>query len=104
MQTETIAGVELQFDDDGFLVDPSTWTEEVAKELATQLGITLTEDHWAAVKFAREDWADSGQSPTVRRVSTMAGIPTKQLYELFPKKPAKKLAFIAGTPKPVGCI
>ena len=104
MQTETIAGVEMHFDDEGFLVDPNTWSEAVATELASQLGIAMTEDHWAAVKFAREDWTETGVSPTVRRVSTMAGIPTKQLYELFPKKPAKKLAIIAGVPKPVGCI
>jgi len=31
-------------------------------------------------------------------------VPTKRLFELFPKKPAKKIAYLAGLPKPVGCV
>jgi tRNA 2-thiouridine synthesizing protein E len=37
-------------------------------------------------------------------VSTVAGIPTKDLFALFPKKPAKKMAYIAGLQKPAGCV
>jgi tRNA 2-thiouridine synthesizing protein E len=32
------------------------------------------------------------------------GFSTKEMFTLFPKKPAKKLAYIAGLPKPVGCV
>ena len=104
MQTETIAGIELQFDDEGFLIDPMKWTDDVGAELAKQIDISLTDDHWRVIKFARADFEESGESPTVRRVSTMADVSTKDLYQLFPKKPAKKLAFIAGIPKPKGCV
>jgi dissimilatory sulfite reductase related protein len=31
-------------------------------------------------------------------------VPIKELYQLFPKGPAKKAAKIAGIPKPRGCI
>ena len=48
-----------------------------------------------------EDWS---WRATVRRVSTLGGIPTKELFTLFPKKPAKKMAYIAGLPKPHGCV
>ena len=41
---------------------------------------------------------------TIRRVSTAGGVDTKTLFTLFPKKPAKKMAYIAGLPKPAGCV
>ena len=45
-----------------------------------------------------------GETATIRRVSTETGLTTKQLYQLFPKKPAKKMAYISGLPKPTGCV
>ena len=67
-------------------------------------GDTLTEDHWTVVKFAREDFAAKGEAPTLRRVSSGAGVPTKALFQLFPKKPAKKISYVSGLPKPKGCV
>ncbi|MFQ5629699.1 MAG: TusE/DsrC/DsvC family sulfur relay protein, partial [bacterium] len=40
----------------------------------------------------------------IRRLKKSGGIPTKELYELFPNGPAKKAARIAGLPKPKGCV
>jgi tRNA 2-thiouridine synthesizing protein E len=37
-------------------------------------------------------------------VSAQTGVPVKRLFELFPKKPAKKMAYVAGVPKPKGCV
>jgi tRNA 2-thiouridine synthesizing protein E len=45
-----------------------------------------------------------GETPTLRRMATAGGVTTKDMFELFPKKPAKKLAYVAGLPKPVGCV
>ena len=66
--------------------------------------IEMTDDHWQAVRFLRRDFPGQGETATLRRVSTVGGIPTKQLFGLFPKKPAKKMAYIAGLPKPRGCV
>ena len=104
MPTTTISGHEVQVDDEGFLTQYDEWSEPLGTELATSIGITLTDDHWAAIRFLREDFKAQGETPTLRRVTTVAGIPTKQLFVLFPKKPAKKMAYIAGLPKPVGCV
>jgi tRNA 2-thiouridine synthesizing protein E len=105
MASETLAGTEVQVDEEGFFVDPSTWTEEMAKELAAHVGVDeLNEDHWTVIKFCRTDFEAKGESPTLRRVSTEAGVPTKQLFQLFPKKPAKKMSYVAGVPKPKGCV
>ena len=105
MATETLAGTEVQVDDEGFFVDSSVWTEDMAAELASHVGVEeLTEDHWTVIKFCRTDFEAKGESPTLRRVSTEAGVPTKQLFQLFPKKPAKKMSYVAGVPKPKGCV
>jgi len=105
MATELIGGVELHVDDEGFMTDPSEWSEELAPTLAKEIGIDeLTDTHWTVIRFLREDFAKEGQTATLRRVSTMAGVPIKDLYQLFPKKPAKKMSYVSGLHKPVGCV
>lgn len=105
MTTTTIGGREVHVDDEGFMTDPAEWTEELAPMLAKQVGIDeMTPDHWVVIRFLRDDFAAQGETPTLRRISTVAEVPTKRLFELFPKKPGKKMAFVAGLPKPQGCI
>ena len=105
MATEFIAGTEVLVDEEGFFADPNEWTEEMAPELAAEVGIeSLTEDHWTVIKFARADYFENEDSPTLRRVTAGSGVPTKQLFQLFPKKPAKKISYVSGIPKPTGCV
>ncbi len=76
-----------------------------AKTLATNIGIgELTDDHWKVTTFLRSDFQDQGETATLRRVATIGGIPTKSLFQLFPKKPARKMSCVAGLQKPKGCI
>jgi tRNA 2-thiouridine synthesizing protein E len=104
MPVTAIAGRDIHVDDEGFLTVPDEWDDELAKQLAGQIGIELTDAHWKAIHFLRTDFAAQGETPTLRRVSVVGGIPTKELFALFPKKPAKKMAYIAGLPKPHGCV
>lgn len=105
MSTATIAGRTVNVNDEGFMTEYDEWNEEVGSELASMIGIDeMTDDHWAAIRFLRSDFADQGETATIRRVTKVGGIPTKQLFVLFPKKPAKKMAYIAGLPKPKGCV
>lgn len=105
MATEVIAGTEVLVDEEGFFLDPIQWTESLAPHLAAEVGLdALTEDHWTVIKFARADYLDRGDSPTLRRVASGSGVPTKQLFQLFPKKPAKKISYVSGIPKPTGCV
>ena len=104
MPTTTLAGHQIRVDDEGFLAEPGEWTEELAPVLAEQIGITLTEAHWEAIRFLRNDFRVQGQTAALRRIATVGGIPIKSLFQLFPQKPAKKLAYIAGLPKPYGCV
>jgi TusE/DsrC/DsvC family sulfur relay protein len=105
MPTVTIAGTTVEFDDEGFLVDPEQWTEAMVPELAATEGISeLTEDHWRVIKFMRAEYLEKGTGPTVRILGKTSGVPIKELYQLFPKGPAKVAAKLAGIPKPRGCI
>jgi tRNA 2-thiouridine synthesizing protein E len=104
MSTSTIAGKEVQINDEGFMTEYDEWSEEIGASLAGGIGIEMTDDHWAAIRFLRSDFVEQGETPTLRRVQTVGGIPTKQLFKLFPKKPAKKMAYVAGLPKPKGCV
>jgi tRNA 2-thiouridine synthesizing protein E len=105
MTTTTIAGREIHVDAEGFMTEYDEWDEPLAAQLAAQIGIAeLTPEHWKAIHFLRSDFITQGETPTLRRVTSLAGIPTKDLFVLFPKKPAKKMAYIAGLPKPHGCV
>ena len=104
MPVTTLAGRPIQVNDEGFLTDPTEWDDALAVELATAIGITLTEDHWKAIRFLRDDFAEQGETASLRRVSTRGEIPVKRLFALFPQKPAKKMAYVAGLPKPRGCV
>jgi TusE/DsrC/DsvC family sulfur relay protein len=104
MSDVMVAGRTIHVNEEGFMTDPTEWDEEIGEILASNIGIELTDAHWAAVKFARDDQASQGVTPTLRRLAQVGGVPTKEMFALFPKKPAKKLAYVAGLPKPVGCV
>ena len=104
MPVTTINGREVHVDDEGFLTEYDEWDEDLAKVLAKNIDIDLTDEHWKVLRFLRDDFKSQGETATTRRVQTVGGIPTKEQFTLFPKKPAKKMAYIAGLPKPHGCV
>lgn len=106
MATRTIAGKTVQVNDEGFMTNPAEWTREMAPELAQEEGIAeLTAAHWKVIDFCRESAKSlNGKSPTLRQITTGTGVQTKELFGLFPKGPAKKVARIAGLGKPEGCV
>ena len=105
MTTTTIAATEVELNDEGFFVRPEDWTEDMAPELARREGIDeLTDAHWTVLRFVRKEFLEKGTGPTVRVLGKSSGVSVKDLYQLFPKGPAKVAARIAGIPKPRGCI
>ncbi len=104
MPVATIAGADVAIDAEGFMTEFDEWTEDIGVFLAEQIGVELSERHWEVIRFVREDYKAQGETPTLRRVSTIGGVPTKELFQLFPKKPAKKMSYVAGVPKPKGCV
>ena len=104
MSTKQIAGATVEVNPEGFMTDPRQWTRDIAAELAQEEQIQLGEQHWKVIDFIRKDGEATGEPPTLRRITKLGGVTTKELYELFPGGPAKKAARIAGYPKPHGCI
>ena len=104
MTTTTIGGRAVHVDSEGYLTELSEWDEDLARALAAQIGITLTDAHLAVLRFLRDDYATTGQTATTRRVQAVGGFGVKEQFALFPQKPAKKMAYVAGLPKPHGCV
>jgi len=104
MPVTQLHGRQIHVDDEGFLTDYAEWDDDLGEVLASQIGVDLTEAHWKVIHFLREDFKSQGETATSRRVQTVGGIPIKEQFVLFPTKPAKKMAYIAGLPKPHGCV
>ncbi|HHH26871.1 MAG TPA: TusE/DsrC/DsvC family sulfur relay protein [Polyangiaceae bacterium] len=105
MPTATYANQQVELDDRGFFAHPEQWTEDMAEEIAAEVGIpSLTDRHWEVIRFMRKRWQETGDGPSVRLLGKLSGVPIKELYQLFPKGPAKLAARIAGIPRPRGCI
>ena len=105
MTVATIAMTDVELNNEGFFVHPEQWTEAMVPELARYDGIDeLTDAHWTVVRFMRNEYLTKGSGPTVRVLGKASGVSIKELYQLFPKGPARVAARIAGIPKPRGCI
>ena len=64
MATRTIAGVDVQINEEGFLTEPGEWNKEIAAELAKEEGIeALSEDHWKVIEFCRQSATENGSAP-----------------------------------------
>jgi dissimilatory sulfite reductase related protein len=105
MTTTLIADAPVDVDAEGFLTDPTQWNEQIAESIAAENGIPeLTDRHWLVVRFMRDRYLQTGTAPSIRSLGKESGVPIKELYELFPKGPAKLAAKVGGVPKPKGCI
>jgi TusE/DsrC/DsvC family sulfur relay protein len=105
MPTATYAGTTVEVNDEGFFTHPEQWRQDMAADIAHESGIdALTDRHWTVITQMRKEFAEKGTGPSVRALGRASGVGIKELYELFPKGPAKLAARIAGIPKPRGCI
>jgi tRNA 2-thiouridine synthesizing protein E len=104
MATKVICGKTVQVNEEGFMTNPAEWDKDIAVELAKEEGIAeLNPQHWKVIDFCRAS-AANGKAPTLRQITSGSGLSTKELFGLFPKGPAKKVAKIAGLGKPEGCV
>ena len=95
----------LEFDGDGFLIHPETWSKTVADEIAKADGIeNLTEQHWSVINVIRQNYEEKGMAPMVRVICKETGLKLKDIYDLFPLGPARGACRVAGLPKPDGCV
>ncbi|MDX2472257.1 MAG: TusE/DsrC/DsvC family sulfur relay protein [Candidatus Krumholzibacteria bacterium] len=94
-----------ELDEKGYLSDPATWTRDVAFDLAAADGIeTLTDAHWQIIVFLRAYQLEHGTAPMIRVLCKGTGNSLQQIYDLFPKGPAKGACRVAGLPRPDSCV
>jgi len=103
MAQTVLGGVTVDLNDDGYMTEPSQWSEEVAKAIASEEGIELTDKHFEVLNYLR-DKHTAGELLTIRKVGKSGIVDIKGLYELFPGGPLKKSSRIAGIPKPSSCV
>ena len=100
----TIAGINVQVNEEGYLKDFSQWNEDIAKEISNQEEVgELGERHWTVIKYLQDQFKNEVPL-TIRKVGKSGVTDIKEFYALFPGGPLKKATKIAGIPKPVGCI
>lgn len=111
MAAADLAEKAYETDQDGYLVNPRQWNEDLAEEIARQEEILLTSQHWEVINFVRDYYEEFRIAPAIRVLIKAIGKklgPDKgnsiYLYELFPKGPALQACKIAGLPKPTGCV
>jgi tRNA 2-thiouridine synthesizing protein E len=109
--TIEVNGKTIELDEENYMIDLSEWNEDIAKVLAAQDEMNLTDNHWEVIKFLREYYQEYQIAPAVRVLTKAIGKTlgpekgnSKYLYELFPYGPAKQACRFAGLPKPTGCI
>jgi tRNA 2-thiouridine synthesizing protein E len=103
MSQKVIAGITLDVNEEGYLTNPAQWTREIAKEIAKEEGIDLTDKHFLVLDFIR-DRQQKGEMLTIRSVGNSGITDIKGFYQLFPGAPMKKAAKIAGITKPASCV
>lgn len=101
--TQTIANVQVDLDEEGYLTDSSQWTPDVAREIAAEYDIELTDRHFEVIDYLRKAEAE-GEKLSIRRIGKSGIVDIKGFYDLFPGGPLKVSSRIAGIPKPASCV
>ncbi len=80
--------IQVPRDDEGYLINPDDWNQDIAHELAREEGIELDEKYWPVLNYIRAYYTEHSITPDVRHVVKNMAI------ELgYEKKEAKKLMF-----------
>lgn len=101
----------LETTEQGFLVNPADWNEDVAQRLAALNNIKLIAEHWEIILFIRRYYQQFKHLPNAR-VFTKAIAKefgeakgnSRYLHKLFPDGPLKYACKLAGLPKPPTCL
>ena len=91
-------------DGDGYLMDMSDWTPEVARAMAEADGFELDDAKWAQILRAREYYDEHSVVPPIRKFSKYLGENSKDLFSLWLTGPMKPITKYGGLPKPTGCV
>jgi tRNA 2-thiouridine synthesizing protein E len=99
-----LAAIPVPMDEEGYLLDPDAWNENIGRALAAREGIELTEAHWEVLRFMRSFYEERRIAPDARYVlkflAESRGADRNELFRLFPYGYPKQAVKIAGMRKP----
>jgi tRNA 2-thiouridine synthesizing protein E len=99
-----VAGKEIVLDGEGFLKNPSLWSEELAQILARETGLDpLTADHWRVLRFIHDYYLKEGKAPLNHKIKQGTGFSIMVLERMFPGGVKYGLLRLAGMPNRKGC-
>ena len=95
-------------DNEGYIVNPDDWNRDLAREMAAEENLELTDEYWPILDFMRDYWLDNRVAPDVRHVLTYLvdtqgydkRAAKRHLFELFPYGYVKQACKIAGMQRP----
>ncbi|MFP5506368.1 MAG: TusE/DsrC/DsvC family sulfur relay protein [Gammaproteobacteria bacterium] len=97
----------LNLGEEGYLLDPADWNEDVARTLAADEDIELSDEHWRVLRFMREYHAEHGIAADARFVIKFLAEELgygdqarSRLFQLFPYGYVKQACKIAGMQRP----
>ncbi|NPA43637.1 MAG: TusE/DsrC/DsvC family sulfur relay protein [Chlorobi bacterium] len=90
-------------DPEGYLTDFNEWNEDVARAIAAEHGIELTDKHWEVIRYLQDKYR-KGEPLSIRGIKKSGVVDIKEFYSLFPGGPLKISTKIAGIPKPKSCL
>ncbi len=99
--------MDIQTDDDGFLLDTDDWSKEWAKKIADAESLELTEDHWMLIRMIRDLYHEHQAVPEMRTIMKQLKkdigqekATRKFVYALFPYGYGQQGCRIAGMRQP----
>lgn len=105
MLKNTLGGIEIEVDEDGFIQEPEKWNKPIAEDLAKEEdAYPMSEDAWKLVNFLRDYYLEYEIAPPIRILTRKTGFSLDYIYKMFPKGPAAGACKVAGLPKPTGCL
>ncbi len=103
MAVKMFNGKSVDVNEEGYLTDVSQWDKEIAKAIAAEEEIELTDRHWEVIDYLQDQYKQE-IALSIRRIKKSGVVDIKEFYALFPKGPLKKATKIAGIPKPASCV
>ncbi len=101
-----INGKTVEITANGYLVNHEDWSEDLARHIAEEEGVELTDKHWDLMNYLREEYFSNNQNqPNTRNIVKAMSekwdqkLAQKDIYDLFPNDPSKQGGRIAGLPE-----
>ncbi|MCB1856735.1 MAG: TusE/DsrC/DsvC family sulfur relay protein [Gammaproteobacteria bacterium] len=76
--------VPLELDEEGFLANSDSWTEETARAIANLRGVgPLSSNHWAVIHYVRSKYLRLGSAPSIRSICRGSELSRSEVKALF---------------------